>query len=86
VNHTRPPRPVGKRTAEVPQLLDVPALAELLATTPRHVRRLVAEHRIPYLKCGHFVRFDPDDVVAWLMKARVPSRDTRTPSTGRSDR
>jgi len=86
VTKNLPTNPQSTHSVEVPQLLDVPALAQLLATTPRHVRRLVAEHRIPYLKCGHFIRFDPADVVAWLMKARVPSRDTRTPSTGRSDR
>ncbi|MHB1503630.1 MAG: helix-turn-helix domain-containing protein [Acidimicrobiales bacterium] len=75
---------MSKRTAEVPHLLDVPALAELLATTPRHVRRLVAEHRIPYLKCGHFVRFDPSDVLNWLAASRVPSSDPQARSTGRS--
>ncbi|MHB8437498.1 MAG: helix-turn-helix domain-containing protein [Acidimicrobiales bacterium] len=68
------------------QLLDIAALAEWLSTTPRHVRRLVAEHRIPYLKCGHFVRFDREDVARWLAAARVPARDTQTRSTGRSGR
>ena len=37
----------------------------------RHVRRLVAERRIPYIKVGHFVRFDPVEIVAWLDNARV---------------
>jgi excisionase family DNA binding protein len=34
---------------EVPRLLDVAALAERLGVTERHVRRLVAERRIPFL-------------------------------------
>jgi hypothetical protein len=36
------------------------------------VRRLVAEKRIPYLKVGHFVRFDPAEIAAWLDNARQP--------------
>jgi hypothetical protein len=38
----------------------------------RHVRRLVAERRIPYLKWGHLVRFDPVEIAAWLDAARQP--------------
>ena len=62
---------------ELPHLLDIPALAEILDTTPRHVRRLVSEHRIPYLKCGHFVRFDPQDIARWLASTRVPSSEEK---------
>lgn len=32
----------------------------------RHVRRLVAEKRIPYIKVGHFIRFDPEQIRQWL--------------------
>jgi excisionase family DNA binding protein len=38
-------------------LLDIDGLAERLGTTPRFVRRLVEERRIPYLKIGRLVRF-----------------------------
>jgi excisionase family DNA binding protein len=38
----------------------------------RFVRRLVAERRIPFLKVGRSVRFDPADVDAWLERAKVP--------------
>ena len=34
------------------------------------VRRLVAERRIPFLKWGHLLRFDPHDIEAWLDGAR----------------
>jgi excisionase family DNA binding protein len=47
-------------------LLDIAALADRLGITERHVRRLVAERRIPFLKVGRFVRFDPAAVGAWL--------------------
>jgi excisionase family DNA binding protein len=47
-------------------LLDYRQLAEWLNDSIRHVRRLVEEDRIPYIKVGHFVRFDPQDIAVWL--------------------
>lgn len=55
---------------EVPELIDIETLATKLDDSVRHIRRLVAEGRIPYLKVGHFIRFDPTEVVAWLERAR----------------
>ena len=52
-------------------LLDIDSVAEALAVTPRHVQRLVSERRIPYLKVGRFVRFDPSELNLWLEKLRV---------------
>jgi len=49
-----------------PALLDYRQLAEWLNDTIRHVRRLVEEDRIPYIKVGHFVRFEPQDIAEWL--------------------
>lgn len=59
----------GRR--EIPELIDVQAVAGRLGVNVRHVRRLVAERRIPYIKWGHLVRFDPEDVAAWLERSRV---------------
>ncbi len=47
-------------------LLDYDGLARWLNDSVRHLRRLVQEDRIPYLKVGHFVRFDPDQIRNWL--------------------
>jgi len=58
------------RTGTHPPLMDLPALAERLGVNHRHVRRLVAERRIPFLKWGHLLRFDPDEIEAWLDQAR----------------
>ena len=59
--------PTEPRPVELPeQLLDITALAERLGVAPRHVRRLVAERRIPFIKWGHLIRFDPAEVAAWL--------------------
>jgi excisionase family DNA binding protein len=58
--------------------MDIGAVAERLGVTERHVRRLVAEQRIPYIKVGRFVRFDPVDVENWIGEARVRPRCRRT--------
>ncbi len=56
----------------LPHLLTIEQLAEHLGVTQRHVRRLVAEKRVPYLKWRRFIRFDPDEIAAWLDNARQP--------------
>ena len=58
----------------LPQLLTIDQLAERLGVSIRHIRRLVAERRVPYLKVGWLVRFDPAEITAWLDGARHPQR------------
>lgn len=58
-------------------LLDIDGLARRLGVGTRFVRRLVSERRIPFLKVGHFIRFDPADIEAWLDQARVPEEHQR---------
>ena len=57
-------------------LLDVDEVADHLHITERHVRRLVFERRIPFLKIGSLLRFDPEDVDGWLSTLRVDVRDS----------
>ncbi|MGH9155598.1 MAG: helix-turn-helix domain-containing protein [Acidimicrobiales bacterium] len=57
--------------------------ADRLGVTVRYVRRLVAERRIPYIKLGHLLRFDPDEVDAWLDRARVSELGPLRSSPGR---
>lgn len=57
--------------AVLPQLLTMDQLAEQLGVTRRHVRRLVTERRVPFLRVGRFIRFDPAEIGAWLDLARV---------------
>ena len=62
---------MSERSTRSPEpLLDLPAVAERLNVNQRHVRRLVAERRIPYLKWGHLLRFDAAEIEAWLDRAR----------------
>jgi excisionase family DNA binding protein len=60
------------RNARLP-LMDLPALADRLGVNHRYVRRLVAERRVPFIKFGHLLRFDPAEIEAWLGTARVPT-------------
>jgi excisionase family DNA binding protein len=53
-------------------LWDIAAVARRLGVDIRHVRRLVTERRIPYLKWGHLLRFDPNEIETWLDAARRP--------------
>jgi len=46
------------RSGRLPLLLDIEGVAEVLGVSVRHVRRLVAERRIPYVKWGRFLRFE----------------------------
>jgi excisionase family DNA binding protein len=55
----KPARPLSR-------LLSISEVAEALGVDVRHVRRLVYERRIPYIKWGHLLRFDPADVSAWI--------------------
>ena len=52
-------------------LLDLEEVARRLSTSPRHIRRMVFERRIPYVKVGRFVRFVPDDLARWLDEQRM---------------
>src|SRR5436305_14754275 len=54
-------------------LLDIDAVAERLGVNVRWVRRQVARRAIPFYKLGALLRFDPDEVNAWLDAARVPT-------------
>jgi excisionase family DNA binding protein len=55
----------------LPALVGIEEIAEHLGVTVRHVRRLVAERWIPYVKWGHLLRFDPAEVRAWLESGHV---------------
>ena len=64
---------------KLPRLLTIGEVAEYLGVTERHVRRLVAERRIPFVKWGHLLRFDAEEIAAWIDAARRPvGRDGQT--------
>lgn len=53
-------------------LLSITEVAARLGVQVRHVRRLVYERRIPYIKWGRLLRFDPAEVEAWVDECRRP--------------
>jgi excisionase family DNA binding protein len=55
-------------------LLDYVAAARRLDTSERHIRRLVAERRIPYVKVGKYVRFDPEALDQWVADHTIPAQ------------
>jgi excisionase family DNA binding protein len=60
----------------LPELMTMDQLAERLGVTRRHVRRLVDERRVPFLRVGRFIRFDPAEIADWLNGNRVPGLRT----------
>lgn len=67
--HTSP------RTQDGGRLIDIDGAAGQLGVSVRHVRRLVAERRIPYIKWGSRLHFDPAEIDAWIEQHRVPPID-----------
>jgi excisionase family DNA binding protein len=65
------PRARPNRPARLSPLLDIDGVADVLGVSVRHVRRLVAERRIPYIKWGRYLRFDPVQLETWIDDARV---------------
>ena len=53
------------------RLVDIEGAAEYLTVSVRYVRTLLADRRLPYLKVGKYVRFDLDELDAWLESCRV---------------
>ena len=51
-------------------LVDIQTVAARLGVSVRHVRRLVDERRIPFIKWGHLLRFDLDEIDAWIKENR----------------
>ena len=57
-------------------LLTVDEAAFHLGTSPRFVRRLIAERRIAFAKLGKHVRLDSSDLDAFIAAGRVEATST----------
>ena len=60
-------------TQERLPLMTIADVAGMLNVGIRHVRRLVHEKRIPYIKWGHLIRFDRAEIAQWLEEGRRPA-------------
>ena len=60
-------------TANWSGLYDIEGAAEYLTTTPRHIKRLWAERKLPAVKLGGKVRFKQSDLDLFIARNRVGS-------------
>jgi len=60
--------------------MNIDQVAGRLGVSVRHMRRLVAERRIPFVKWGHLLRFDPDEVDRWIEECAVPANAAGWPT------
>jgi excisionase family DNA binding protein len=65
----------GSKSAQGRPMLKPEEVAERLNVSLRFIRRLCHERRVPYTKVGKFVRFDADELEAWIATQRVVPRD-----------
>lgn len=50
----------------LPGLVDIETVSGALGISVRQVRRFVAENRMPFVRIGHLIRFDPAELNQWL--------------------
>lgn len=60
-----------KEAAPARQLVDIHGAARILGVPVRHVRRLVAERRVPFIKWGSRLHFDPVELEQWIDVHRI---------------
>jgi len=65
------------KMSALPELVRLNEVAKALCVTERHLRRLIAERRIPFVKVGYFIRFDPDEIARWVAAQRVEVQGQR---------
>jgi excisionase family DNA binding protein len=65
------------------RLLTVEAAAELLSTSPRFVRRLIAERRIEFVKVGRHVRISETALTAFIQSGVVKPMTPRNYTKGK---
>jgi excisionase family DNA binding protein len=61
----------SRRGAHRDPLLGIEEVASWLGVESGFVRRLIAQRRIPFIKIGKYVRFDPEDLSAWIDCQRI---------------
>jgi excisionase family DNA binding protein len=61
----------GKVALRSPKFFTIGKVAELLSLSPRSVRRLIDDHKLPVHRFGHAVRISEADLHAFTATHRV---------------
>lgn len=64
-------KPNARSSSPPSSLIDIVEAAARLGVPVRHVRRLVAERRVPFVKWGARLHFDPQELDDWIDRHRV---------------
>ncbi len=59
------------------EALKVAEVAKLFGVTPQHIYRMAVNGSIPSFRISGSVRFDPDEVAAWLKEKQAPAAASR---------
>ena len=75
-----------KGTPGLPVLVDIAAVSRSFSISTRQVRRFVADGQIPFVRVGHLIRFDLDEMKEWIDARRARSVTLRSanPATSSS--
>ena len=71
------PDPHPRSDTALPTLVDIDTVAGHLGVSVRHIRRLIDERRIPFVKVGRHVRFDVEAIAEWVDAHRTDVLDRR---------
>lgn len=59
-------------TTELPELIGVEDVAEILGSTVKFVYLLAEQQRVPSYKLGRYLKFDKKDIAVYLAEQRRP--------------
>jgi len=63
----------NQKGEHLPALVDIGTVAQALGISMRQVRRFVADGHIPFVRVGHLIRFDPNELNDWINARRAGS-------------
>ena len=69
------PDPHPRSDTALHTLVDIDTVAGHLGVSVRHIRRLIDERRIPFVKVGRHVRFDVEAIAGWVDAHRTDVLD-----------
>ena len=56
----------GAEVGRLPTLVDIQTVSRSFGISMRQVRRFVANGEIPFVRVGHLIRFDPEELNDWI--------------------